>query len=147
MDIVPWRPFRELGPMRREMDNLWNRFFGETSMPSVFSQEWVPTVDVSETKDKVVVKAEIPGMEAKDMDVSVSGDVLTIRGEKKKEEEKKDEHYHYRERYSGSFQRSFRLPVAVKSEKADATFKDGVLTITIPKVEEAKKKEIKIKTA
>ena len=81
MDIVPWRPLRELGPLRREMDNLWNRFFGETSIPSVFSQEWVPTVDVSETKDKVVVKAEIPGMEAKDMDVSVSEDVLTIAGE------------------------------------------------------------------
>lgn len=116
-------------------------------MPSVFSQEWAPMVDVSETKDNVVVKAEIPGMEAKDMDVSVSGDVLTIKGQKKTEEEKKDEHYHYRERYSGSFQRSFRLPVAVKTEKADAAFKDGVLTITIPKAEEAKKKEIKIKTA
>lgn len=147
MDIVPWRPFRELGTLRREMDNLWNRFFGEISMPSVFSQEWAPTVDVSETKDNVVVKAEIPGMEAKDMDVSFSGDVLTIKGEKKTEEEKKDEHYFYRERYSGSFQRSFRLPVAVKSEKADAAFKEGVLTITIPKAEEAKKKEIKIKTA
>ncbi len=147
MELVPWRPFRELGTLRREMDNLWNRFFGETSMPSVFSQEWAPMVDVSETKDNVVVKAEIPGMEAKDMDVSVSGDVLTIKGQKKTEEEKKDEHYHYRERYSGSFQRSFRLPVAVKTEKADAAFKDGVLTITIPKAEEAKKKEIKIKTA
>ncbi len=147
MELVPWRPFRELGTLRREMDNLWNQFFGETSMPSVFSQEWAPMVDVSETKDNVVVKAEIPGMEAKDMDVSVSGDVLTIKGQKKTEEEKKDEHYHYRERYSGSFQRSFRLPVAVKTEKADAAFKDGVLTITIPKAEEAKKKEIKIKTA
>ena len=72
-------------------------------MPNVFSQEWAPRVDVSETKDNVVVKAEIPGMEAKDMDVSVSGDVLTIKGEKKKEEEKKNENYHYRERYSGSF--------------------------------------------
>ena len=147
MDIVPWRPFREIGTLRRDMDSLWNRFFGETSLPSIFSQEWAPRVDVSESKDNVVVKAEIPGMEAKDMDVSVSGDVLTIKGEKKKDEEKKDENYHYRERYSGSFQRSFRLPVAVKSEKADAAFKDGVLTITIPKADEAKKKEIKIKTS
>ena len=147
MDIVPWRPFREIGTLRRDMDSLWNRFFGETSLPSIFSQEWAPRVDVSESKDNVVVKAEIPGMDAKDMNVSVSGDILTIKGEKKKEEEKKEEHYHYRERYSGSFQRSLRLPVAVKGEKADATFKDGVLTITIPKAEEAKKKEIKIKTA
>lgn len=145
MDIVPWRPFGELGRLRREMDDLWSRFFGETSLPSIFAREWAPTVDVSETKDNVVLKAEVPGLEAKDVDVSISEDVLTIKGEKKKEEEKKDEHYHYRERYSGSFQRSFRLPVSVKTEKADATFKDGVLTVTLPKAPEAKKKQIKIK--
>lgn len=146
MDSVPRRPFRELSTLRREMDNLWNRFFGETTLPSVFAKEWAPTVDVSETKEHVVVKAEMPGLEAKDIDVSLSGDLLTIKGEKKKEEEKKDEHYHYRERYAGSFQRSLRLPVAVKGEKVEATFKNGVLTITLPKAEEAKKKAIKIKT-
>ena len=145
MEIVPRRPFRELRTLRREMDNLWNRFFGETTLPSVFAKEWAPTVDVSETKEHVVVKAEMPGLEAKDIDVSLSGDLLTIKGEKK-EEEKKDEHYHYRERYAGSFRRSLRLPVGVKSDKVEAAFKNGVLNITIHKAEEAKKKAIKIKT-
>lgn len=147
MDIVPWRPFGELGRLRREMDDLFNRFFGETSLPRVFSREWTPSIDVSETKDHLVIKAEVPGLEAKDIDVSVSGDVLTIKGEKKKEEEKKEEHYHYRERYSGSFQRSLRLPLSVKSDKADASFKDGVLTVRLPKAPEAKKKQITIKNA
>jgi HSP20 family protein len=145
MEITPWRPFSELSAFRKEMDDLWNRFFGETPFRQAFSQEWTPSVDISETKDNVLVKAELPGLEAKDIDVSMSGDVLNIKGEKKKEEEKKDEHYHCCERYTGSFQRPFRLPVGVQSDKVRATFKDGVLTVTLPKAEKAKKKQIKIK--
>ena len=127
------------------MDNLWNRFFGETSFPGYVSQEWMPTVDISETKDKLLVKAELPGMDAKDVSVTVSGDLLTIKGEKKREEEKKDEHYYCCEIYCGSFQRFIRLPVNVKTEKVDATFEKGILQVTLPKTEESKKKEIKIK--
>jgi len=146
MEIVPRSSFGELSPLRREMDDLWNRFFGERRLPRIFARDWLPLVDISETKDNLVVKAELPGLEAKDIDVSISGDVLNIRGEKKKEEEKKDEHYHYCERYAGSFQRSLRLPVGTKGDKVEATFKNGVLNITIPKAEEAKKKQIEIKT-
>ena len=146
MQIVPWTRFGELSPLRREMDDVWNRFFGETRLPRIFAREWLPSVDISETKDNLVVKAELPGLEARDIDVSVSGDVLTIKGQKKAEEEKKDELYHCRERYAGSFQRSLRLPVGVKGDKIEATFKNGVLNITIPKAEEAKKKQIEIKT-
>ena len=146
MEIVPWSRFGELSPLRREMDDLWNRFFDETRLPRIFARDWLPSVDISETKDNLVVKAELPGLEAKDIDVSISGDVLTIKGEKKKEEEKKDEHFHYCERYVGSFQRSLRLPVGTKGDKVQATFKNGVLNITIPKAEEAKKKQIEIKT-
>ena len=146
MEIVPRSPFGELSTLRREMDDLWNRFFGETRLPRILAREWLPSVDISETKDNLVVKAELPGLEAKDIDVSISGDVLTIRGEKKKEEEKKDEHFHYRERYAGSFQRSLRLPAGVRSDEVEAAFKNGVLNITIPKAEEAKKKQIEIKT-
>ena len=90
-------------------------------------------MDISETKGHVVVKAELPGLEAKDINVSISGDILTIKGEKEKEEEEKDEHYHYCERYCGLFHRSFRLPVAVQSDKVEETFKNGVLKITLPK--------------
>jgi len=90
-----------------------------------------------------VVKVELPGLDSKDVNVSMSGDILTIKGEKKKEEEEKDEHHHYVERYSGAFQRSFRLPVNIQGDKVAATFDKGVLKISLPKVEEAKKKEIK----
>ena len=145
MELVPWRPQRELTSLRREMDNLWSRFFVEPSLPGFISQEWLPSVDISETKDMLLIKAELPGMDAKDVGVTVSGDTLTIKGEKKREEEKKDEHYYCSERYSGSFQRSFRLPVNVNTAKVDATFEKGVLQVTLPKTEEAKKKEIEIK--
>ena len=146
MELVPWRPFGgELSSFRREMDRLWNRVLGETPFPRALREEWAPSVDVSETKDNFVVKAELPGLEAKDVNVSISGDLVTIKGEKKREEEEKDEHHHCIERYSGSFQRVFQLPSGVKGDKVEATFDKGVLKITLPKVEEAKKKEIEVK--
>ena len=146
MELVPWRPFgREFITLRREMDDLWSRFIGETSPQRRASGEWYPSVDLSETKDGFTVKAELPGLNAKDVDVSLSVNILTIKGERKKEEEKKDEHHHYVERSYGSFQRSFQLPVEVKSDKIEATFDKGILKITLPKAEEAKKKEIEIK--
>ena len=145
MELMPWRPFGELGSIRSEMDRLWNKFLGETPFVRSLTEEWSPSVDISQTKDKLVIKAELPGLDAKDVNVSISGDLLTIKGEKKKEEEEKDEHHHYMERYYGSFQRSFQLPVNVKTDKIEATFDKGVLKITLPKTEEAKKKEIEIK--
>ena len=145
MELMPWRPFGELGSIRSEMDRLWNKFLGETPFARSFTEEWSPSVDISETKDKLVIKAELPGLDTKDVNVSISGDLLTIKGEKKKEEEEKDEHHHYMERYYGSFQRSFQLPVNVKTDKIEATFDKGVLKVTLPKTEEAQKKEIEIK--
>jgi HSP20 family protein len=146
MEIIPWRPFGgELSSLRREMDDIWNRFFGETPLARRISTEWWPTVDVSETKDSLVVKAELPGLDAKDVEVSISGNVLTLKGEKKSEEEEKGEHHYRAERYYGSFQRSFQLPTSVQTDKVEATFDKGVLKITLPKVEEAKKKQIEVK--
>ena len=146
MDLIPWRPFgRELDIMKREMDDVFSRFLGDFPLARRAGVEWTPRVDVSETKDSFIVKAEIPGLEAKDISVSISGSVLTIKGEKKKEEEEKDELHHYVERYYGSFQRSFQLPAGTKTDKIDATFEKGVLKVTLPKVEAAKKKEIEIK--
>ena len=130
---------------RNEMDRPWKRFLGETPFARAFTQEWLPSVDVTETKDNLLIKAELPGLEAKDVNVSVSGDILTIKGEKTKEEEEKDEHYYHCERYCGSFQRSFRLPVNVQADKVEATFDKGVLKVTLPKEEKAKKKNIKVK--
>jgi HSP20 family protein len=127
------------------MDRLWHRLGGETALSRTFGETWSPSVDISETKDNFVVKAELPGLEAKDINVSISGEVLTINGEKKAEKEEKDEHYHCVERYSGSFQRVFQLPSGVKTDQIEASFDKGVLKVNLPKVEEAKKKEIEVK--
>jgi len=146
MELIPWRPFGTLSSSRnKDLDSLWNRFFRETPSMGTFTEEWLPSVDISETRKNFIVKAELPGLDAKDVSVSLSGDLLIIKGEKKREEEEKDEHHHYIERYSGSFQRSFQLPTSVKGDKVEAHFEKGVLNVIIPKVEEAEKKEIEIK--
>ncbi|MCK8602923.1 Hsp20/alpha crystallin family protein [Desulfoferrobacter suflitae] len=145
MELVPWKSFGEVSTLRKEMDNLLNKFFGKSSLAEAFGDEWAPSLDVSETANSIVVKAELPGLEVKDIDVSLAGDLLTIKGEKRKEEEEKGEHYHYSERYYGSFRRSFRLPTTIQADKIEAKFDKGVLRITLPKTEEAKQKEIKIK--
>ncbi len=147
-DIVEWKPFREVSRLRREMDRLWDDFVGPSRRAfRPLEAEWAPAVDVSETADKVTVKAEVPGMDAKNIDISLSGDLLTIKGEKKSEREEKKENYHLVERSYGSFSRSLRLPAAVVADKIEATYKKGVLTITCPKKEEAKPKAIEIKPA
>jgi len=135
--------------IRREMDRLWDSFFearprrrGEVEE---LGGEWVPSLDLSETKDNFLVKAEIPGIEPKDVDISLHDDILTIKGQKKQEKEEKEENYHFVERSYGSFTRSIRLPHEVQSDKIKASYKDGILKIILPKSEEAKKKEVKIK--
>ncbi len=144
-EISPWRPF-EFDRIRREMDRLWDSFLeGRPMRRAEEGTEWLPSIDVSETKNELVVKAELPGMDSKDIDISMSNGFLTIKGEKKHEKEEKDENYHLIERSYGSFTRSVRLPKEVQSEKIMASFKNGVLRVTLPKSEEAKKKEIKIK--
>jgi len=145
MELVPWKPFGQIGSLRKEMDRLWNRFLSETPSLGAFTEGWLPSVDMSETKDSFIIKAELPGMDAKDVTVSLSGDILTIQGEKKKEEEEKDESHHCIERYYGSFQRVFQLPTAVKGDKVEASFDKGILKVILPKVEEAKKKQIEVK--
>jgi HSP20 family protein len=144
-ELSPWRRSSELRPFWREMEDLWDRFFRERPLAES-GWQWAPSVDISETDGKVEVKAELPGLEAKDIDVEVTDNVLTLRGEKKMEEEKKGEKYYCRERYAGSFNRSFRLPAGVESDKVDAQFKNGVLTVSIPKSEESKQKKIEVKS-
>jgi HSP20 family protein len=127
------------------MDKLWKRFFAEKPFSGMLTKQWLPPVDISEVEDKLLIKVELPGIEAKDVNVSISGDLLIITGEKKKEEEEKDEHHYCVERYSGTFRRSFHLPVNVQADKIEATFDKGVLKVTLPKTEETKKKEIGIR--
>ncbi len=146
-DIMEWRPFREVSRLRREMDRLWDDYFGpgrKAFAPT--AMEFSPSVDVAETADKVVVTAEVPGIDVNDIDISLTGDILTIKGEKKSEREEKEENYHLVERSYGSFARSLQLPAGVQADKIEATYKQGVLTVTCPKKEEIKPKPIDIKT-
>jgi len=145
-EMTPWRPLRELERMRSEMDRLWDSFFeGRPRVRGEEAGEWHPSLDVAETKNEILVKAEIPGIDPKDIDISLANNVLTIKGEKKQEKEEKEENFHVIERSYGSFVRSIRLPKEVQSEKISASYKNGILKVTLPKSEEAKKKEIKIK--
>jgi len=142
-ELTTWKPLRELDKMRGEMDRLWDSFF--EGKPHVRFGEWFPILDVSETKNDLVVKVELPGMDQKDIDVSLSDGHLTIKGEKKKEKEEKEENYHFIERSYGTFTRSVQLPKEVKHDKISASYKNGILKVVLPKSEEAKKKEVKIK--
>ncbi len=150
-ELMKWKPFRELTPfvdferMRREMDRIWNSFFEGGMVRGEDGGEWLPSLDVAETKNEFVVKAEVPGLDPKDIDISLSDGLLTIKGEKKQEKEEKEENYHLVERSYGSFTRSIRLPKEIQSDKINASYKNGVLKVVLPKSEEAKQKEIKIK--
>ncbi len=148
MSIMRWRPGRELATIRDEMNRLFDDFFSGFPFPErrrgLMEGEWAPTVDVAETDENIIVTAELPGVKQNDVEISVVNDVLTLKGEKREEKEIKKENYHRIERSYGSFQRSITLPTGVHADKAKATYKDGVLTVTIPKVEEAKPKSIKI---
>lgn len=150
-ELTIWRPFRELAPfrdferMRRDMDRLWESFFERGVRRTDEEGEWLPSIDVAETKNDVVVKAEIPGMDPKDIDISLTDGLLTIKGEKKEEREEKEKDYHLVERSYGAFTRSVRLPKEVQRDKINASYRNGILTVTLPKSEEAKKKEVKIK--
>ncbi len=147
-ELTKWEPFREVSRLRREMDRLWEDFFGPgPRIPRLWAEEWAPAVDVAEAPDKVTVKAEVPGLDPKEIDISLVGDLLTIKGEKKSEREEKKETYHLVERSYGSFTRALRLPAAVNADKIEASYDKGVLTITCPKKEPVKPKAITIKTA
>ncbi len=145
-DVAPWKPLNEITRFRKEMDRLWEDFFGGKEMASP-EMAWVPAVDVSETDDSIVVKAEVPGMEAKDIEISFSGDTLRIKGEKKQESEEKKENYHRIETRYGAFSRSIRMPVSVDPDKIEAKYDKGVLKIVLKKKEEAKPKQIEVKTS
>jgi HSP20 family protein len=136
-DLVVWRPFQEL---RKEIDRLFNEFFSRPVLPEKFEWfEWTPAVDVSETEDSIIVKADLPGVKPEEIEINISDNILTIRGEKKREEEEKKENFYRVERYYGSFMRAIQLPTEVDVEKVKATYKDGVLKVVLPKKVEPKK--------
>jgi HSP20 family protein len=128
------------------MERLFDRFAEPAWEPfETITGEWVPFLDVSETKDTMIVKAEMPGVDRKDIEIALTGDLLTLKGEKTKEAEEKDEHYHRMERTYGAFVRSVRLPMAVDGSKVTATFKNGLLVVTLPKTPAGKGTLIPVK--
>lgn len=142
-NLIRWEPMREMMTLREAMDRLFDEAF--TRPLSLSSVVAMPAIDMYQTDDEVVVKAALPGLKPDDVQISVTGDLLTLRGEFKQENEKKDATYHIREHRYGAFERSIMLPTDVQTEKAKADFENGVLTITLPKAEAVKPKTISIK--
>jgi len=143
-----WSPFRHLSLLRDEIDRLFDSPLNAlTSNSQQFLNGWLPTIDVYEDRDHLVLKAELPGMKKEDINIQLQGDVLTLSGERK-EEEVFDKAETYRaERFLGKFQRSLTLPVSVDASKVQASYKDGILAVTLPKAEEAKPKQIEVKVS
>lgn len=145
MALVKYNPLRELRSMQEQMNRLlnlsWNHdLAGEDIKEGI----WQPPVDIYETEENIIIKAELPDVEQKDIEVKIEDNTLTLKGERKHVSEVKKENYHRIERYFGAFQRSFSLPANVQQENVSATSDKGVLTITLPKKEESKPKQIKV---
>lgn len=147
MAIVRFDPFRDLATLQDRMGRVFGDVTRLTGTEDATWGNWIPAVDIFEKEDNLVLRAELPGMKEKDIDVHVENGVLTLRGERKREDEVKSESYHKIERYYGSFARTFALPTTVDVPKIRASYKDGILEVILPKAEAAKPKRIEIKTA
>ena len=147
-DVAPWHPVTDLTSdfvsMQDEIDRILNQFRGGTFADGE-GAPWLPPVDIVERENEYRVQVELPGVNKNDVKITVLNDVLTIRGEKKREQEQKGDNYHRTERLYGAFQRSFALPSSVQSDKIQAAYDNGVLMISLPKVEAAKPKEVEVK--
>lgn len=146
MAIVRCEPFRDLITLQDRMNQLLDERFGRlrTGNESMDSGAWSPAVDIYETDHDIVVKAELPEMKEKDLDIRLVNNTLTLKGERKFEKETQEENYHRVERAYGAFSQSFTLPTSVDQDKISAEYKDGVLKITLPKKVETKSKQIKV---
>ena len=141
MTIVRWTPFRGLMDIQDEMNRMFNSV-ARTSDSG--TGVWGPSVDISENENEIVVVAEVPGMKRENINISIQDNVLTLKGEKKRESDENEENYHRIERSYGVFERSFSLPSVIQTDRVTASYKNGVLSIKLPKAEEAKPKQIDI---
>jgi HSP20 family protein len=142
--LARWNPYGEISALQREVQNLFDRTWGRAGREPTSFGSFIPPTDIRETKNEYVVHMDLPGIDQKDVHVGMENDVLTVRGERRSEEEKKDECLSCSERAYGTFVRSFSLPGTADAEKITAAYKNGVLTVTIPKREEAKPRSIKV---
>jgi HSP20 family protein len=139
-----WEPFRNLVDIQGEVNRLFDAFVGRPNGPMTQGRPWLPAVDMHETKDNLVLRLELPGVREKDVTVAITGDLLTVKGERRWEDETKDQKFLHVERLCGQFERLVQLPMAVQADKVKASYRDGVLEVTLPKAEELKPREIKI---
>jgi HSP20 family protein len=151
MSIVRWEPIRDLVSLQERMNRLFHESYGGTGRANdddwALGGSWAPAVDIYEKDGNIVLKAELPGIDPKSVEIRVENNVLSLRGERKLEDEVKKEGFHRVERAYGTFTRSFTLPTVVDTEKIKAESKDGVLKLTLPQREEAKPKQIQIQVA
>jgi HSP20 family protein len=142
-NLITWDPFRDVGTMREDMERLFDSMlsrYPRERVPAV----WAPPIDVEETNDAMIIRAELPGMKREEIKVTVAEDTVTICGERKYESEQKNRKFHRVERAYGSFQRTIALPVSVQGDKTQASYKAGVLELVLPKAERIKAREITI---
>lgn len=144
MSLTRWDPFRDLETLQENVNRLFQDTMARPRREVPTARVWAPPVDVMEDEDKIVVRAELPGMKREDIDIELTGDTLTIRGERKFESEESRENFVRVERAYGQFQRSFTIGVPVKSGEVKASYKDGILDVTIPKAEEMKPKKVEV---
>ena len=140
-----WEPFRNLSDIQGEVNRLFETFAGRPAATSMTSDRtWMPAVDMTETADDLVLAVEIPGIREKEVSVSITGDLLSIKGERRWEQDAKDNTALHVERVYGQFERLIQLPFAVQADKVKATYRDGVLEVRMPKAEEVKPRTIKV---
>jgi HSP20 family protein len=149
MALVRWNPAQDLMRMREEMNRVFSQFFreGDGEEGTWLTGAWAPPVDIHETEEALILKAELPGFSKDDVHVELHNNRLTLRGERQHEAEVKEEQYHRRERAYGSFQRTFQLPTTIDQDKVSASFQNGILELRLPKSEVAKPKRIAISGA
>ncbi len=142
-NLIRWEPMREMVTLREAMDRLFDDAF---TRPAGMAAGWqMPAIDMYQTDDALVIRAAVPGLKAEDVQIDVTGDVLTIKGEFKQKDEAKEKNYHLREQRWGAFERRVLLPTQIVADKAKAEFENGVLTISLPKTDEVRPKQITIK--
>jgi HSP20 family protein len=145
MSIIRWDPFDDLASLRESMDKLFEDFFTRRPGPRAATLAvWQPAVEVFDTEHDVVVRAELPGIDPKDVEITVTEDVLTIKGQAKQSHEEKSQNYFRRELRYGAFSRSLALPGGVQGDQAKATYRNGILEVRVPKSEKAKPKSVKV---
>jgi HSP20 family protein len=144
-DLWNWAPVDQLTTVRDEINRLFDSTFGDFTRGTELFNGWTPALDLYEDKDNLIVKAELPGMKREEIDISIQEGTLVISGERKYEETSNDSELYRSERFFGRFHRTLALPKPVLSDKAKASYKDGILTVILPKTEEAKPKQIEVK--